>query len=878
MTAFSKLPHKTNVAETTIEDEFNPSPQLKQTWEKWFLALLVIVMAVAIFAIPIQTVNATPNIEFTDSQQALGNYYSYGVSLADVDGDGDIDAFVANNFEQPNKVWLNDGRGNFTDSQQVLGSSRSIDVGVADVDGDGDTDAFVANYNSQHKQNKVWLNDGRGNFTDSRQALGNSSSLYVSVADVDGDGDTDAFVANDNQPNKVWLNDGRGNFTDSPQALGRSRSYGVSLADVDGDGDIDAFVANNGQPNKVWLNDGRGNFTDSPQALGRSRSYGVSLADVDGDGDIDAFVANNGQPNTVWLNDGRGNFTDSPQALGRSRSYGVSLADVDGDGDIDAFVANNGQPNTVWLNDGSGNFTDSQQALGRSRSYGMSLADVDGDGDIDAFVANNSQPNTVWLNNLDRYINYPPTNLTLSNNTIDENEPANSVVGTFSTTETDDDTFTYQLVRGNEDTDNSAFTIDGAQLKITNSPDYQTQSTYSIRVQTTDSAGGIFQKVFTININDINYPPTNLTLSNNTIDENEPANSVVGTFSTTETEDNTFTYQLVRGNGDTDNSAFTIDGNQLKITNSPDYQTQSTYSIRVQTTDSAGGIFQKAFTININDINEPPTNLTLSNNTIDENIPANSVVGTFSTTETEDNTFTYQLVRGNEDTDNSAFTIDGNQLKITNSPDYQTQSTYSIRVQTTDSAGGIFQKAFTININDIVEKPTCDNTAPNNLVINGSFEKPVVPGYGFETSIEGWELVQGLVIELNSLYITYPNLTDVYDGSQFVDLDSLATQEYGKTITKIYQKIPTQPGKTYKLTFAFTGSGTSTTEHDKLNLRWGDELVEALDKVDAETTWEVKTYNLQAKSTETVLSFDNLNEVADGYGTRIDGVSLNLCQ
>ncbi|NEN92036.1 MAG: DUF642 domain-containing protein, partial [Okeania sp. SIO3H1] len=197
---------------------------------------------------------------------------------------------------------------------------------------------------------------------------------------------------------------------------------------------------------------------------------------------------------------------------------------------------------------------------------------------------------------------------------------------------------------------------------------------------------------------------------------------------------------------------------------------------------------------------------------------------------------------------------------------------------TTDSAGGIFQKVFTININDIVEKQTCENTAQNNLVVNGSFETPVVPGVGFETSIEGWELVQGPVIELNSLYITYPNLTDVYDGSQFVDLDSLATQEYGKTITKISQKIPTQPGKTYKLTFAFTGSGTSTTEHDKLNLRWGDELVEALDKVDGETTWEVKTYNLQAKSTETVLSFDNLNEVADGYGTHIDGVSLNLCQ
>ncbi|NEP06188.1 MAG: hypothetical protein F6K25_30125 [Okeania sp. SIO2G4] len=53
-------------------------------------------MAVAMFVIPIKTVNAAPMIEFTDSQQALGNSFSFGVSLADVDGDGDVDAFVAN--------------------------------------------------------------------------------------------------------------------------------------------------------------------------------------------------------------------------------------------------------------------------------------------------------------------------------------------------------------------------------------------------------------------------------------------------------------------------------------------------------------------------------------------------------------------------------------------------------------------------------------------------------------------------------------------------------------------------------------------------------------------------------------------------------------
>jgi hypothetical protein len=225
---------------------------------------------------------------------------------------------------------------NFIDSGQSLGSSGSFHVSLEDLDGDGDQDAFVTNYNDQ--PNKVWLNDGSGNFTDSGQSLGSSYSFGVSLGDVDGDGDQDAFVSNTGQPNKVWLNDGSGNFTDSGQSLGSFSSHDLSLEDVDGDGDRDAFVAN-GQQNKVWLNDGSGNFTDSGQSLGNFYSVDISLADLDGDGDRDAFVANyNNQPNKVWLNDGSGNFTDSGQALGNAKSHGVSLGDVDGDGDQDALL------------------------------------------------------------------------------------------------------------------------------------------------------------------------------------------------------------------------------------------------------------------------------------------------------------------------------------------------------------------------------------------------------------------------------------------------------------------------------------------------------------------------------------------------------------
>ncbi len=296
---------------------------------------------------------------YSEIGNGLGDSFSLGLDLGDLDGDGDLDAFVANaqvssGTGEPNRVWLNDGDGNFSDNGQALGDSPSFGMSLGDLDGDGDLDAFVANAGTS--PNRVWLNDGGGNFIDSQQELGNSNSRSVSLGDLNGDGHLDAFVANLGEANRVWLNDGSGNFTDSGQSLGDSDSEGVSLGDLNGDGFLDAFVAND-TANRVWLNDGNGMFQDSNQLLGNSESEGVSLGDLDGDGDLDAFVANKGSnlpdpdehPNRVWLNDGSGNFTEHGSGLGDSVSRGVSLGDLDGDGDLDAFVANS-SPNQVWLN------------------------------------------------------------------------------------------------------------------------------------------------------------------------------------------------------------------------------------------------------------------------------------------------------------------------------------------------------------------------------------------------------------------------------------------------------------------------------------------------------------------------------------------------
>jgi hypothetical protein len=284
--------------------------------------------------------------------------------------------------------------GVFTDSGQNLGSSESDGVALGDLDGDGDLDAFIANgaWWGAGEPNKVWLNDGDGNFTDSGQSLGSSGSFVVALGDVDGDGDLDALIVNHPGTNKVWLNDGDGNFADSGQALGSSY-FGGALGDVDGDGDLDAYLTGGSSPDKVWLNDGDGNFADSGQNLGLSSPYSwdIALGDLDGDNDLDAFVVNT-STNKVWLNDGSGTFTDSGQNLGSSDSTDVALGDVDGDGDLDAVIANDLLPDNVWLNDGSGTFTDSGQQLAfmfSSRSQDAALGDLDGDGDLDAFIVKN---------------------------------------------------------------------------------------------------------------------------------------------------------------------------------------------------------------------------------------------------------------------------------------------------------------------------------------------------------------------------------------------------------------------------------------------------------------------------------------------------------
>ena len=173
-------------------------------------------------------------------------------------------------------------------------------------------------------------------------------------------------------------------------------------------------------------------------------------------------------------------------------------------------------------------------------------------------------------------------------------------------------------------------------------------------------------RVSVVNVNDT---PTDVFLSNSTIGENSQG-AAVGQLTTTDIDDgDTFTYTLVPGSEATDNSLFYIEGDVLKVGANLDYESSNTASIRIRTTDSHGEYFEKAFSIGVQNYNEPPTDILLSSSSIEENKPAGSVVGTLTSADPDGSnfngfaeSFTYSLTNGTGDADNGSFEIIGDEL------------------------------------------------------------------------------------------------------------------------------------------------------------------------------------------------------------------------
>ena len=204
--------------------------------------------------------------EDVGANDAEGNDYgTQGVTATDFDGDGDVDLYVVMRGTT-NRLFVNDGTGHFTRGESAAGIDRAAAKGngatFADIDNDGDLDLLLAESHESSGQTvylRIYRNNGDGTFTDEtdQHQIGHDG-YSVAAADMDNDGDLDLILASTGQAPRLFLNDGTGHFRPNgndglSRVLGDPR--GVAVADYDGDGDVDFYVAVKDGENLLARND-----------------------------------------------------------------------------------------------------------------------------------------------------------------------------------------------------------------------------------------------------------------------------------------------------------------------------------------------------------------------------------------------------------------------------------------------------------------------------------------------------------------------------------------------------------------------------------------------------------------------------------------------
>jgi FG-GAP-like repeat len=319
------------------------------------------------------------------------------VHAADMDGDGDTDLISASFYD--NKLaWYENVNGDGTlwlthTVSQAASAPRSV-VAV-DQDGDGDLDLALA---STFDDTIAWYENVAGNglvWTRYAVSTGADGAFKVIAVDLDGDGDSDLASASGGDNKVAWYRNEKIHsgalYTEtvpiSTAAAGASSVFG---ADVDGDGDQDAFSASSGDNRISWHENVAGDgslwntVTITTTTVGAA---GVAAGDVDGDGDLDVFSASSGDNRISWHENVAGDgsvwntVTITNSALGAA---GVAVGDVDGDANLD--VAWRADDCLGWSGNVAGDgslwqtFTIAGSVPGAS---GLATGDVDKDGDLD---------------------------------------------------------------------------------------------------------------------------------------------------------------------------------------------------------------------------------------------------------------------------------------------------------------------------------------------------------------------------------------------------------------------------------------------------------------------------------------------------------------
>lgn len=345
------------------------------------------------------------------SGTAQGVCYSFGAAVADYDADGFPDIFITGYAGQ--QLLRNMGDGTFEDFTGIAGFNHrgwSSSAAWFDAENDGDLDLYIAHYgiwspetdkrcyNSEGQvdrcapadyvgeSDELWINQGDGTFVDHSEFFKQFSyrGIGAVACDFDLDGDTDLYVANDEDPNTLFDNQGNGQFKEIGAQSGTSLgsrsivdgSMGLALGDFDGNLKPDILVTNyQNEYCELYLNQGKQYFTLGTRsaglmALGQAVvGWGTAFADVDLDGDEDLIViaghtsrkpikSSNLQKPYLLENRERKRLFSVGESSGEffrqvHAGRGMAIADFDNDGDMDFAVSKLEQPVELLRNDGS---------------------------------------------------------------------------------------------------------------------------------------------------------------------------------------------------------------------------------------------------------------------------------------------------------------------------------------------------------------------------------------------------------------------------------------------------------------------------------------------------------------------------------------------